>query len=78
MLKQPAECYIDFEYDFARHCESKEVYSVSTPQHDDPQIRTTGVPRATTVGYYDNNTMIVIKENKNPKIQITSNELIKY
>ena len=35
MLKQPAECYTDFEYDFARHCESKEVYSVSTPQHDD-------------------------------------------
>ena len=38
MLKQPAECYMEFEYDFARHCERKEEFSVSTPQHGDAKF----------------------------------------
>ena len=32
LLKHPAECYFDFEYDFSRHRESKGEYSVSTTQ----------------------------------------------
>ena len=67
MLKQPAECYIEFEYDFARHCERKEEFSVSTPQHGDAKFgpRELHVRQLLVIMIIIIIIIIVMTENKN-------------